>query len=178
MSQASSRVLEHHVPWPCPPHGPKMASDSMSKGQQTHSWHLRQDFSVRERERDTACVFVGGMWECYHVPKRVGEKRRFCDLWAKENRKVCEVRMYTEWKKKRKTPLGLKSSASSRPRRQALDLMLGHEIISLQKRSLYKASPQKDQEKVCCCRVWDPWRVLCCHGGPSSSLGTIVSRGS
>lgn len=59
-SQASSGVVECHVPWLCPPHGPKMASESVSKGQQTHSWHLRQDFLVRERVREREycmCVF-------------------------------------------------------------------------------------------------------------------------
>lgn len=43
-SQASIRGRECHVHDSALPVAPKMASDPMSKGQQTHSWHLCLDF--------------------------------------------------------------------------------------------------------------------------------------
>lgn len=49
------------------PMAPKMASDSVSKRQQTHSWHLHQDFLKSERVSVFVYVCVcglgGGTWE-------------------------------------------------------------------------------------------------------------------
>lgn len=41
------------------PMAPKMASDSVSKGQQTHSWHLHQDFLKSEWVNVFVCVCWG-----------------------------------------------------------------------------------------------------------------------
>lgn len=57
------------------PMAPKMASDSVSKGQQTHSWHLHQDFLKSEWVSECVCVcMLRGTWEWNSVIKRVGKR--------------------------------------------------------------------------------------------------------
>lgn len=46
------------------------------------------------------------------------KRRRFCDLWAKESRKVCQVRVCRDRKKKRKNVSGLRNPSSSGLRRK------------------------------------------------------------
>lgn len=91
------------------------------------------------------------------------KRRRFCDLWAKESRKLCQVRVCRDWKKKRKNVLGLRSPSSSGLRRKLngklWTLCQAMKSFSYE-RDLYKPSPRKGQEKVCGQKVWDHWRVL------------------
>lgn len=110
------------------------------------------------------CVCLGYVGMEQYGKKSREKRRRFCDLWVKESRKVCEVRIqYIERKRKRKNVLSLRSLIRSGFRRK----LNGKFWILCQVRELFF---QKRGFFINCFlgkvggrfvdRVWCRWRVL------------------